>query len=412
MPLVNAETCNNCGLCVKVCPGHCVNFHEINSFVFGAQSKDKLVGNHLNCYMGYATEDSIRLAGQSGGIVTALLVVALERGLIDGAVVTRMSPSDPLSPETLVAESKEEILSAFGSKYCQVPTNVALKEVLKKRGKYAFVGIPCQMHGVRKLEKVKSELSKKIVLHIGLFCSHTLSFLATELLLYKAGVQKTDLANFEYRSKKWQGWPGDVFFRLKNGKEKFLSRKYRTSITPFFNPWRCKMCYDQLNEFADISCGDALLPEVLSNCRSGMSILITRTEMGEKILQEACSAGAIKIQKTPRSKVIQSQCGALFRKKKFIGAHLATTNSLGKSIPEYHVKLPKPSKTKCFVSLFEYMSTQLPYNPITYNLLVNMPQPLLKLYSFTMSVVEGTRKSCSIWNKAIQTNKHYRNFCD
>jgi len=271
--------------------------------------------------MGYATDHSMRWTGQSGGLVTALLVFALEEGLIDGAVVTRMSKSDPLSPETVVAESKKEILNASKSKYCPVPLNVAVKEVLKKNGKYAIVGIPCQIHGIRKLEMIESKLKNKIILHLGLFCSHTLS-------------------------------------------------------------------YDQLNEFADISLGDAFLPGVLINCKEGMSILISRTEIGERVLQEASRAGAIKVQKIPRSKVAQSQRGALFRKKKVLGERLMIARFLGKSVPEYDVKLPKPRRTKCFKAVLDYMNTQIPYNPITFSVLKHVPLPLLRLYGLAISMVD------------------------
>jgi len=260
--------------------------------------------------------------------------------------------------------------------------------VIKKNGRYAIVGTPCQIHGIRKLEMVESELKNKIILHLGLFCSHTLSFLATDFLLYKARVRKTDLTKFEYRSKKWRGWPGDLLFRLKNGTEKFLSREHRTLIVPFFTPWRCKVCYDQLNEFADISLGDALLPEVLVNCKKGMSILISRTEIGERVLQEASRAGAIKVQRIPRSKVVQSQRGALFRKKKTLGERLMIAKFLGKSVPEYNVKLPKPRRTKCFVAVLDYMNTQIPYNPITCSLLKYVPLPLLRLYRVAISMFD------------------------
>lgn len=388
VPIVNNVACNECELCVKVCPGDSVNFDEMNEFVFGRRSEDELLGSHSNCYMGYATDHSMRWTGQSGGLVTALLVFALEEGLIDGAVVTRMNKSDPLSPETVVAESKKEILNASKSKYCPVPLNAAVKEVLKKNGKYAIVGIPCQIHGIRKLEMVESELKNKIILHLGLFCSHTLSFLATDFLLHKAGVRKNDLVKFEYRSKEWRGWPGDVLFRLKNGTEKFLRREYRTLSVSFFTPWRCKMCYDQLNEFADISLGDAFLPEVLMNCKEGMSILISRTEIGERALQEASRAGAIKVQKIPRSKVVQSQRGALFRKKKVLGERLVIARFLGKSVPEYDVKLPKPRRTKFFVAVLDYMNTQIPYNPITFSVLKHVPLPLLRLYGVAISMVD------------------------
>ena len=43
----------------------------------------------------------IRFNASSGGAVTALLAFALEQGIIDGTVVTRMSKEKVLEPGTL-----------------------------------------------------------------------------------------------------------------------------------------------------------------------------------------------------------------------------------------------------------------------------------------------------------------------
>ena len=391
VPVVNNEVCNKCRLCIKVCPGHVVDFNLMNKNVFDKLPEDDLLGSYLNCYMGYAADTRVRWAGQSGGLVTALLVFALEEGIIDGAVVTRMSRSDPLSPEVLVAESKKEILSASKSKYCSVPLNVVVKEVLKKDGKYAIVGVPCQIHGLRKLEMIKTELKKKIVLHLGLFCSHMLSFLAIDFLLHKASIRKNDLIKFEYKSKALRGWPGDVLFTLSNGAEKFLSREHRTLIVPFFTPWRCKMCYDQVNEFADISFGDAWLPEVM-HCKEGTSVLISRTETGERLLQRASNEGEIKLQEISRSKIVQSQRGPLFSKKSLLGARVVISKLLGENVPEYNVKLLKPRKVKRLSAVFDYINTRIPYNSTTNLLLKHTPLSLLSLYeSSILSALTTTR---------------------
>jgi coenzyme F420 hydrogenase subunit beta len=134
VPVVNRNKCNACGICYKVCPGHEVDFKRLNMEIFGKEPEEILLGNYTNCYLGYANDHNIRYNSASGGLVTALLIYALEQGLIDGALVTRMKRDSPLEPEPFIARTREEIISARGSKYCPAPANVALREILESNG--------------------------------------------------------------------------------------------------------------------------------------------------------------------------------------------------------------------------------------------------------------------------------------
>jgi len=154
IPHINNELCNQCGICHEVCPGHSVDFKELNFAIFGKEPKDILIGNYERCYIGHSTDTSIRYNSSSGGLVTALLVFAIEERIIDGALVTKMNDKNPLEPKVFIARSKEEIISASKSKYCPVPANITLKEILKEDGKFAVVGLPCHIHGIRKAELI------------------------------------------------------------------------------------------------------------------------------------------------------------------------------------------------------------------------------------------------------------------
>ena len=154
LPQLDNERCNQCGICLDACPGHSVDFQQLNLDIFGKEPEDILLGNYLNCYVGHATDYEIRYNSASGGLVTALLIFALEEGLIDGALVTKMSEQNPLEPQPFIARTKEQIISAAKSKYCPVPANIALKEILKEDGKFAVVGLPCHVHGIRKAEAI------------------------------------------------------------------------------------------------------------------------------------------------------------------------------------------------------------------------------------------------------------------
>lgn len=130
IPQLNEEKCNNCGTCYEVCPGHEVDFKELNMEIFGKEPENVLIGNYMNCYVGHSTDHDIRFISSSGGLVTQLLIFALEEGIIDGALVTRVKKDKPLEPEPYIARTREEIVKASKSKYCPVPANVALREIL------------------------------------------------------------------------------------------------------------------------------------------------------------------------------------------------------------------------------------------------------------------------------------------
>jgi len=99
LPKIEEQKCTYCGLCVKSCPGYSVDFKKINSKIFGKQPEDQQLGNYLRCYIGHSNDHDIRYNSSSGGIVSQLLIFALEKGIIDGALVARMKKDAPLETE-------------------------------------------------------------------------------------------------------------------------------------------------------------------------------------------------------------------------------------------------------------------------------------------------------------------------
>ena len=154
IPIVDDKRCSNCGICYEICPGHSVDFISLKESLFGSHSEDPLTGYIRSCYITYSKDAVIRRSSSSGGTAIALLIHALENDIIDGALIVRFSKEDPLVPEIIVARSKEEILSASGSKYFPVPLLTGLKEILLNDGRYAVVGLPCHIHALRKIQKV------------------------------------------------------------------------------------------------------------------------------------------------------------------------------------------------------------------------------------------------------------------
>ena len=338
IPKPKQEKCSQCGLCSDVCPGHSVDFNELNSLIFGENPNDLYLGNYINCYIGHAADEKTRYNASSGGLVTALLIFALEEGIIDGALVTRMNPEKPLEPESFIARTKEEIISASKSKYCPVPANTALKQILREDGRYAVVGLPCHIHGIRKAERVSKKLRERIVLHFGIFCSHGVSFLGTKFLLKKIRINERDIAKIDYRS---SGWPGGMSIILKDKTKKFIPLSlYWNGALNYFMPLRCTLCPDGACELADLSFGDAWLPE-LADDKVGKSVIICRSKVGDDILKNALLEEKINITEVSDKDVLRSQTEMLHFKKNDLGNRLFLSRFLGNKLPIYNMVLPK-----------------------------------------------------------------------
>lgn len=340
-PILDHHKCDKCGLCVQVCPGHAIDYDDLNKIIFGRSPRDVFLGNFVNGYIGHSTDKRIRYNSASGGIATELLSYLLEKRIVDGAIVVKMDEFNPLRPVVFIAHTKEEITSASGSKYCPVPINVLLKEVMQNDEKLAIVGLPCHIHGLRKAELLWKDLREKIILRVGLFCARTFSFIGTRILLKKIGVTIEDVMEIEYRGR---GWPGKTTIKLRDDRRKTLP--YETSwkflCSTFLYRLRCILCSDQTNELADISLGDAWLPQ-LRGSKLGESIILTRTEVGEELLKDCSKVGRINIAKIDSVKVIQSQKEALYSKKRKIKARINILNAFGRKVPSIHSRLIDPT---------------------------------------------------------------------
>jgi coenzyme F420 hydrogenase subunit beta len=340
VPELDEEKCNNCGVCLKVCPGHEVDFKALNLEIFGKEPEDIIIGNYLNCYFGHATDYNIRYNSASGGFITQLLIFALEEGIIDGALVTRMKKDKPLEPEPFIARTKEEIIEASKSKYCPVPANIALKEILESKDneRFAVVGVPCHIQGIRKAEMINKKLKQKIVLQLGLWCSTTCNFLGTEFVLKRLGVSKEEVRELDYRG---EGWPGGMSVQLKNGEKRFiLLGDYWDTNFSSFTPSRCRLCSDAIAEFADICFGDYRGRDEFLKEKIGNSGIISRTRAGEDVLQRMLSKQKVEIWKVSSSDVATSQ--GYFHSKKRVKAVFNLFRLIGKKIPIYNQELLKP----------------------------------------------------------------------
>jgi len=99
------------------------------------------------------------------------------------------------------------------------------------------------------------------------------------------------------------------------------------------------LCCDGAAELADISFGDAWLPE-FSDDKSGTSVIVSRTPKGDGLLKRMMTKGIIVLNSTTAAKVAESQQD--FRSKKVnIKLYMLYAKLVRQKIPTYDAKLGK-----------------------------------------------------------------------
>jgi len=248
----------------------------MEELVFHRERKpDESFGIFSRLVTAKAADKEILETSQDGGLVSILLLFALGSGLIDGAIVSGTTKEKPFLPIPRLATTPGEILSCAGTRYSYSANILALPKAAGKMKSLAFVGTPCQIRAIRKMQSagLKGNAANIKVL-IGLMCSECFVYegLIKEIQ-EKLGIKPAEIKKMNIKGKMWitteQGTKAISLVDVK---------KYaRTS---------CRLCEDFSSEFADISAGGIGL--------EGWTLAIIRTGIGETLFSKASRVGVIK----------------------------------------------------------------------------------------------------------------------
>lgn len=343
-----ADCSVKCNICLLSCPGKDIPKRDLDLHVFGRERDlgSEMLGITRSLARGYVTNDAIRQAGAAGGCVSGLLAYALEKGIIDAAVVLGMDTGRPWRVRPVLAQSVDDIISCAQSKYSVAPTNTILSEILRRDlQKVAVVGCPCHIHGIRKMQINKShpKLTSRIVLTLGLFCGTNWTYRAWEHVLTEmCGLNLDDVAALGFRE---GPYPGMFTAVLKDGSKVTVPTNERRPFTMLFLRDRCSMCYDYANEFADLSFGDFPDP-ALKRGDDGWSAIIVRTARGENLLRAAEADGYLVSEKVSQEYFLGSN--GFEMKMHGCGYRLSERRRHGWPVPDYQYPIypviPMPRK--------------------------------------------------------------------
>ena len=297
--------CSGCGACVAVCPADALRFVPGNTDAPVNNCYCKAENDSVPCGACYAACPRVNLAEQgrmlgsyqeivaarsvfpverkqSGGAVTAILVNALDEGLIDAVVTVTRDPWT-MKPSSAVITSSDTLIQHAGSRYSWwVPLLASLKEavVTRKYRRIAVVGVPCVARATQMIRTSDHELlrpyAKAIRLVIGLFCTETFDYakLVEGRLQSDRDIEPWEIRHLDIKGKM------DVYLQ----DERQISiplADLEESVRP-----GCHVCTDFTALSADVSAGSVGSPD-------GYTTLVIRNDIGKGFVDRAVWQGKL-----------------------------------------------------------------------------------------------------------------------
>ncbi len=261
-----------------------INEDVIGKDLFAQQDgihHDDNLGYWLQAYVGYVASDGWRRRGSSGGMVSWMAAKMLEDGLVDAVIHVKDGP-DPQHMYTYqISHTVEELEQGAKSKYYPVEMSHVLSYVREHEGRYLFIGIPCFVKAVRLLCRKDEILAARIQYCLGLVCGHLKSDFFAKSEAWEAGVPLDDIKRVDFRYKTPNTPASDYAIEVErlDGEPPVIKRTNDLSTTNwglgYFKYNACDYCDDVLAETADMTFGDAWLPQYVAD-DGGCNVMVIR----------------------------------------------------------------------------------------------------------------------------------------
>lgn len=273
------EKCIECGLCYSICP----EIGELDEEIKRQAAWSVPLGRVIETSIARAKNDDIRERGTDGGVVTAILAHLMDIGRIDGAIVSK--PAGMFQREPSLAVTREEMIESagfhfdtshgmqlFGDTYSTYSPSIHALAPMVRKGlrRVAFVGTPCQIKAIRKMEALGIVPSDSISFHLGLFCTGNFVFGEAQRKHLE------EIGNFSWEDVEKVNVKEELMIRLASGEVRTIPLEK----LDFMKRFACRYCDDYSAEFADISFGGI-------GAENGWTTVLTRTPLGRAIFADA-----------------------------------------------------------------------------------------------------------------------------
>jgi coenzyme F420-reducing hydrogenase beta subunit len=252
------------------------------------------------------------------------------------------------------------------SKYYPVEMSQILGELARAEGKFAVVALPCFTKGLRLAMRAGLIPKEKIHCIIGLFCGHLKTRQFAHYLIRNCGFDEKDAVAVDFRKKVLDDRASEYAFEAKartDGGE-IETRQVRMRDVSLGN-WglngfmlkACECCDDVVAELADLSLGDAWLPEFVHDGR-GTNLVVTRRADLAEILDRGVASGELATRPVSAAAVIASQDGGFRQRRQGLAYRLHLARQQGQWRPAKRVQ-PDARALKLYSRLIQHLRIRI-----------------------------------------------------
>ncbi|CAM4197512.1 Coenzyme F420 hydrogenase/dehydrogenase, beta subunit C-terminal domain [Zobellia nedashkovskayae] len=331
-----------------VCPSLNPDYNEnvlANTFLGSDNdNKSQFIGPYQNVYGGFVTEADYRNRGTSGGFGTYIGAALFESGMIDGVIHVKESQrtdaSDPFFKYGL-STSLEEIQNGARTKYHVIELSEILNLIQEKPGKYLLIGVPCMIKAIRRIQLKDAFVKESIKYTLALVCGHLKSVNWTLSLAWGKGITPEKATKFKYRTK-GEGIPARAYVFTAYSDAQEIVEDSANVIGGKFNQGAlmleaCDFCDDVVGETADITVGDAWLPQFEIDAQ-GTNMLIIRNKEINELLQKCIKEEKVNLVNLTEDDAKYAQAGGFRQRREGLSYRLQKKDKLNKWRPEKRIK--------------------------------------------------------------------------
>ncbi len=315
----------------QACPGLGVNYPDLYQKHYGHYPNQWLLGEIQSVWTGHASDPAIRRIGASGGVLTQVLVYLLETGKVDAVILAQQGRPTPEKARAVIAQTPEAILAGAQSIYIPV-SMLDLLKTLEPQKTYAITCLPEQSAALRVMQQEGFAPAMQVQYVVGLYTGTALYPAAISCFLRSRGIREDD----SIQSLKWRAgeWPGYLEIKTESGRIVRSKKVYYNFLIPFYITQTSLQSMDFVNEFADLSVGDAWSP-VFEAQGVGHSIIVARTQPMASIIAEMEREGWLSLEEEDPLKASDMHGHMLDFKKR--GGYLRNQwrRKMGRPAPDY-----------------------------------------------------------------------------
>ncbi len=267
-----------CTLCTRACPRFRNWESEIDTHKFARERTNDEVYGIGDVLLAKSTDESILDNGQDGGVVSTLLIYALENDIIDAALVSGLEGDGTTwRAEPRVATTRQDVLDTAKSRYTYSANLLAYPKAVEGGAeRIALVGMGCMASAPGAMQSRKAgKIARRLGFTIGLLCSKTFDdAIFEELFEAKYNIKRADIKKMNIKGV-FQIWTNDGEFHEVPLKEAHA-----------FTREGCTHCPDFAAEHADISTGGI-------GAFGDWTLVIVRTDKGRELMNALKEKGLI-----------------------------------------------------------------------------------------------------------------------